>query len=261
MQVDWITTIAQIINFLVLVYLLKRFLYQPIVTAMERREAHISQRLEDAAQQSAEAQQQGDSYQKQLQELEQHREQLLSEAKKAAEAQRMQLMDELRNEIATIRTRWQEEVEREQQAFLVQARQMIGEQVCQVARQALDELADSELEQQMLAVFQQKLASVPAADKQKLAQNAAKSGLRILSHFPLPASMQATLRSLVHAHLDRELDTELAIEFEQVPELICGISLKAPGFKLEWNLDSYLARIDEQLRSRLSLTTPVSQNE
>ena len=45
MQVDWITTIAQIINFLVLVYLLKRFLYGPIVSAMIHREAHIAERV------------------------------------------------------------------------------------------------------------------------------------------------------------------------------------------------------------------------
>lgn len=255
MRVDWITTIAQIINFLVLVYLLKRFLYQPIVAAMDRRETHITQRLEDAAQQSAEARQQGDTYQKQLQELEQQREQLVTEAKKEAETQRIQLMDELRNEIATIRTRWHEEVEREQQAFLTQARQMVGEQVCLVARQALGELANTELEAQMLAVFQQRLAAVPADDKTRLAQSAAETGLRVQTHFPLPTTMQETIRAIIQEQLNSELDTELDIEFEQVPELICGISLKAPGFKLEWNIDNYLTHIDEQLVSRLSVAT------
>ena len=139
MQVDWITTIAQIINFLVLVYLLRRFLYRPIVAAMDRREAHVAQRLEEAAQQSTLAQQQGNDYREKLHDLEQQREQLIEAAKREAEAQRIQLMDELRSEITTIRSRWHEEVKREQQAFLDQARQMVGDQVCRVARQALDE--------------------------------------------------------------------------------------------------------------------------
>lgn len=251
MQVDWITTIAQIINFLVLVYLLKRFLYQPILAAMDRREAHIAARLEEAAQQSAEAQQQGDDYRKQLQEWDRQREQMITEAKKEAEAQRTYLMDELRGEIASIRTRWHEEVEREQQAFLAQARQMVGEQVCLVARQALGDLANAELEKQMIDIFQQKLAAVSEDDKTRLTQSAAETGLRVQTHFRLVPAMQETIRGIIH----EQLASELVIHFEQIPELICGISLKAPGFKLEWNLDSYLANINEQLASRLSVAT------
>ena len=38
MLIDWFTVLAQIINFLILIYLLKRFLYGPIIRAMEERE-------------------------------------------------------------------------------------------------------------------------------------------------------------------------------------------------------------------------------
>ena len=249
MQVDWITTIAQIINFLVLVYLLKRFLYRPIVAAMNRREEHIAKRLEDAEQQSTEARQQGDAYRAQLQELERQREQLINEAKREAETQHIQLLDGLRDEIATIRTRWHEEVEREQQAFLAQARQMVGEQVCLVARQALGDLADAGLEKQMLGVFQKKLSEVPAHDREKLAESASETGLMLQTRFPLSPALQESITAIIH----EQIAATLTILFEQAPELICGINLKAPGFKLEWNLESYLAHIDEQLASSLSV--------
>lgn len=251
MQVDWITTIAQIINFLVLVYLLKRFLYGPIVAAMDRREEHVAQRLEAAAQQSTLAQQQGNDYREKLHELEQQREQLMEAAKREAETQRIQLMDELRNEIATIRTRWHEEVKREQHAFLDQARQMVGDQVCRVARQALGELSDAELETQMLEVFLNKLAQVPAEDKKRLAETATEKGLTIQTGFPLSPTMQEKLSSEIHQHIA----PALALHFEQLPALICGINLKGPGFKLEWNIESYLAHIDEQLAGRLAVAS------
>ena len=45
MDVDWITVSAQIVNFLILVWLLKRFLYRPVLNAMNRREQRIHQRL------------------------------------------------------------------------------------------------------------------------------------------------------------------------------------------------------------------------
>ena len=48
MHIDWLTVVAQIVNFLVLVYLLKRFLYGPILQAMDDRQAGIAARLQEA---------------------------------------------------------------------------------------------------------------------------------------------------------------------------------------------------------------------
>jgi len=251
MQVDWITTIAQIINFLVLVYLLKRFLYRPIVAAMNRREAHIAQRLDEAAEQSATAQQKTDAYNEKIRKLELQRDQLMEDARHDAETQRAQLLDALRDEIAVIRTRWHEEVQREKQAFLAQTRQMVGEQVCQVARQAFGDLADAELESQMLNVFHRKMAGIPSQDKASLAESATDKGLTVQTGFPLSTEMQAQLITLIHD----QLNSALAVHFEQVPALICGIALRGAGFKLEWNLESYLAHIDEQLSSPLHVAS------
>jgi F-type H+-transporting ATPase subunit b len=252
MQVDWITTIAQIINFLVLVYLLKRFLYRPIVAAMGRRETNIAQRLDEAAQQSAAAQQQTETYDQKLRELEQQSAQLIEEAKREAETQRAELLDALRGEIAEIRSRWRSEVERERQAFLAQTRQLVGEQVCRVAQQAFADLADSKLENQMLGVFLQKIAAVPAEDKARLAETATEKGLTVQTHFPLSPEMQNKLTAAIH----EQISNALAVHFEQAADLICGICLRGPGFKLAWNLDSYLAHIDEQLADHLNVATP-----
>lgn len=252
MTVDWITTIAQITNFLVLVYLLKRFLYRPIVAAMSRREAHIAQRLDEAAEQSAAAQQQIEAYNEKVRELEWQREQLMENAKRDAETQRTQLLDALRDEIAAIRNRWHEEVERERQAFLAQTRRMVGEQVCQVARQAFGDLADAELESQMLNVFLRKMAGVPSQDKARLAETATEKGLTVQTRFPLSPVMQEQLTTLIHD----QIGAALVVQFEQAPELICGIAVRGPGFKLEWNLASYLAGIDEQLSRQLHVASP-----
>ena len=48
MQIDWFTVVAQIVNFLILVWLLKKFLYGPIIRAMDDRERRIASRLEEA---------------------------------------------------------------------------------------------------------------------------------------------------------------------------------------------------------------------
>jgi F-type H+-transporting ATPase subunit b len=48
MLIDWFTVGAQVVNFLILVWLLKRFLYKPILHAIDERERRIAKELADA---------------------------------------------------------------------------------------------------------------------------------------------------------------------------------------------------------------------
>jgi F-type H+-transporting ATPase subunit b len=48
MLIDWFTVGAQIVNFLILVWLLKHFLYKPILDAIDAREKKIAAELADA---------------------------------------------------------------------------------------------------------------------------------------------------------------------------------------------------------------------
>ena len=66
MQIDWLTVSAQLINFLVLVWLLKRFLYRPVMDAMQRREQHIAARIGAAEQQEGLADQRERRYRDEL---------------------------------------------------------------------------------------------------------------------------------------------------------------------------------------------------
>ena len=56
MSIDWITVVAQIANFLVLVWLLKRFLYRPILDGIDAREAEITRRMAEAGEAQKKAQ-------------------------------------------------------------------------------------------------------------------------------------------------------------------------------------------------------------
>ena len=63
MLIDWFTVIAQVVNFLILVWLLKRFLYRPILNAIDAREKRIAAKIADADAKEAEAQKQREEYQ------------------------------------------------------------------------------------------------------------------------------------------------------------------------------------------------------
>ncbi|MGB5444499.1 MAG: F0F1 ATP synthase subunit B, partial [Psychromonas sp.] len=96
MSIDWFTVLAQIINFLVLVWLLKRFLYQPILDALDARERRIAKTLSDAADTEKQAQQERDLFLHKNQQIEKQSEKLLQTATKAANTEAHRLLEKAR---------------------------------------------------------------------------------------------------------------------------------------------------------------------
>src|SRR5450755_417344 len=96
MLIDWFTIGAQALNFLILVWLLKRFLYKPILHAIDAREKRIAAELADADAKKAEAKKDRDEFQHKIEEFDQQRAALLSKATDEAKAVRQRLLDEAR---------------------------------------------------------------------------------------------------------------------------------------------------------------------
>ena len=98
MQIDWLTVTAQILNFLVLAWLLKRFLYRPVIDAMTQREQRIATRLAQAAQREAQAQAEARTYSDKVAAFDRDRQAQLAQAREAAEHERRSLLESARGE-------------------------------------------------------------------------------------------------------------------------------------------------------------------
>src|ERR1700688_2249451 len=96
MLIDWFTVGAQVLNFVILVWLMKRFLYKPIIHAIDAREERIATELADGAAKKAEAQKERDEFQHKNEEFDQQRAALLSQAADEAKTERQRLLDEAR---------------------------------------------------------------------------------------------------------------------------------------------------------------------
>ena len=97
MPIDWFTVVAQAINFLILVWLLKRFLYKPILHAIDEREKGIAAQLAQAEAKKAESQKERDDFQHKNEAFDQERAALLKKAADEANRERQRLLDEARN--------------------------------------------------------------------------------------------------------------------------------------------------------------------
>jgi F-type H+-transporting ATPase subunit b len=243
MQLDWLTVIAQMVNFLVLVALLKRFLYGPIIRVMEQRQEHIAGRLQEAQERLTAAEQQAALYQANLEELQRTRDSILVKAREEAELQRQSLLEQARQEVGQLQERWHDALRQEQETFLRELRQHAGTQVCAVARRALMDLAGADLEGGMLDAFIERLQELDAEARLKLAEavQTATPGVVIRSAFALPSDRRQQMLVAVQNGIAASAEVHFAID----PELICGLELEVPGSKLAWNLTQYLDNLEE----------------
>ncbi|HQA70684.1 MAG TPA: F0F1 ATP synthase subunit B, partial [Deltaproteobacteria bacterium] len=150
MHIDPFILAAQIINFLILAYLLKRFLYDKIVQAMNVREAGIARRLSEADRLKAEARQALADSEKRKYAIDAQAADMLDQARLAADQEKNQLMKEVREEVSLMHRRWIEALEMEKSAFLEDLKRHAGAYVFKTVRQVLIDLADEELEQRMV---------------------------------------------------------------------------------------------------------------
>jgi len=254
MQIDWITVAAQIVNFLVLAWLLHRFLYGPITRAMERREQRIAQRLSDADQKRADAEKEALAFHTQQQALEDRREQILADARADADTERKRLYEEARQEVAAQKQAWHNDMEQQRAEFLRSVRQRAQEHFFALARRALGDLADSSLEEQMGRVFCAKLAALDESEKVKLAEAGRRNDGQAIVRSAFALSPD-TWRDIEKTVRDKIL-AGAAVRFDQDAGVLCGLELKMGGQTVAWSLDSYFEALEAQIDKDLGERSP-----
>ena len=237
MKIDWFTFIAQIVNFLVLVWLLKRFLYQPILDAIDAREKRVAAQLEDAAKQKADAEGERAEFQKKNEELDQQRADLMKQATESADAERTRLLEQTRTESDALRERLKKELADEQEnigrAIVKQTRQ----EVFAIARKTLTDLGGVSLEERMAIVFIERVNQLSA---EEAAQFAGADSAQIRSAFELPSATQ----SAIETALKEKFGLSNPISFVTDAEVIGGIEFSANGRKIEWSVEAYLKALE-----------------
>lgn len=244
MTIDWITVSAQIVNFLILVWLLQRFLYRPVIRAMDQREQRIADRLNEARDREQAAEEESRRYQRELDKLEQQREKILAQAREDAEGQNRQLLEEGRDKAAAAREAWQRQVDREKEEFLSNLRRRSAEAVQEMTHKVLTELADTDLEARIADRFIGRLGSLDEESRQAFADSD-DGTVNIASAFDLDSTVRGRLTQAVHEHLAKELE----VEYSQSDDLLCGIVLDHKGRRLSWNIADYLDELTDRVES------------
>lgn len=230
MSLDPFTFVAQMVNFAILLWILKKVLYGPVLAAIAAREqaylarqAHLDELEKVCQDQTAALDQERLTLQRQREEMTREG---LREASEIKEGE----LSRNRREVALLRQRWEQAVEEQKDAFLTRLRERTGRTVLTVVRRVLTDLSGSQ-------------------ELQKLAVD------RFLSRYP-ERDPEASVLVRSAAEIDSTQRAALESRFSQVayeldPGLVLGLELVKDGQRVGWSIPQYLEGLNAEFETSL----------
>ena len=247
MQLNWSTFLLEVVNFLILVWILKRFLYKPVLDAIARRKAAIDKTLADAESKHKHAEALELQYQNRLADWGREKEELRSALSEELRVQRERLTAELKTKL---------EQERDKERVLAKRRltemedhaaeQGIAKGVQFTAR-LLERIAGPELEARLIGVALEDLSCLPALQLKAL-QEACRDrqrGTKVVSAFPL----SEVQRSQIVRALQQVIHETIAATFEEDSSLVAGLRISAGPWTVRANLHDELQFFAEMVKT------------
>lgn len=252
MLIDWFTVIAQVVNFLILVWLMKRYLYQPILKALAAREQRIAASLADAAAKVADAVKEREEYTRKNTEFDRERAAVMFKAQDEAGQERNRLFEVARNDADAFRDKLQGKLSGEYNQLRELINHRTRDEVFAIARKTLADLAGATLEERMAEVFIVRLQGLDSGEQARLTAMLKSPDMPVIvrSAFELAPAQHAAIEDAIRT----AFAAKAPVQFEIVPGLVSGIELIMQGQKVAWSIADYLASlekgVDELIKER-----------
>jgi F-type H+-transporting ATPase subunit b len=232
--IDWFTVGAQAVNFMILVWLLHRYLYKPVLAAIDAREQKIAAKIKDAQTQETQAKTASEELRQRNAAFDGERAALMRKATEEGAAERQRLIGSARQDADLLRTKLTQSLSAERAELGRQLSVRIQAEVFALTRKALSELAGASLEDRMIEVLINRLRELP--EKQRL--ELAGTVLARSAYEPSPSG-----RTKLEAAIHECLGADVAVRFETAPAVVCGFELSVDGVKLAWSVADYLSTL------------------
>lgn len=244
MELDWTTFLLEVINFLILVWVLKRFLYQPVLNLIEKRRQTIKADLARAATVQEEAEVLKNQYEKRLQDWEQEKRTAFDALELELAQERGKKLQHIEDEVAKQHLKHQARDQQQQAQWRSQAEVEALQLGSAFAVRLLQGLAGPELDLRLQKLFIDQLVALPENALRQLREGwqGGSSGIEVLSATPLDAARQHAIRQALEKNLG---PSEGQWQFSQDESLIAGLRVSIGSWMLQANLQDELRFFSE----------------
>ena len=237
MTFNWWTFLFQVLNFVVLAYVLHRLLYRPLREAIDKRRKATAQAQADAEKARQEAESLQQRLQKQLAELEQQRQETVRQAREQAEGERKKVLAETERALQQRRDESHKALERERAEALQALHGEVVAQATELARRLLSEASDQTLHRQLTLRVVDTLNELPEAEREALRTNwPIDDGAVLETAQDLDGATLGQLEKAVNAVAGRKV----VLTLQPRPDLIGGVRLRLAGHVWDGSLAGQL---------------------
>lgn len=239
MELDWTTFLLEIVNFLILIWVLQRFLYRPVQDAIRRRREAIEQTLSQAREAQGEGERLRQQYGNRLAEWEREKEEARAGLSKEIDAERAQKMEALRTEVAQEQERSRVLEERRTEELRRHIEEEAGTRAALFGARLLGRLATSDLEARIVEVFLEDLRGLSDEKREPLKAACREKGVRIAITTAYP--LRIDQRSMLTTTLREFADDTVPCEFAEDRTLLAGVCVGIGPWVLRANLRDELS--------------------
>jgi len=242
MNFSWWTFALQAANFLILVWLLQRFLFKPVKAIVARRKEEIARALSEASAEKESAERLKQEIEAERTQIGAERQKMIDEARVQLSAERQKIIEDARDEGEKIRKQTSKRLDEERAVAASELFERTVALATNLAERLLRELAGSSMEQPFLGSVIAYLDQLPAQERTKLLPPSGDGTLLVTTAHPLGVPEQSQWRE----QLAKRLRADLGIKFSADPGLIAGTVITFPHAILRFNWrDSLTAALKE----------------
>lgn len=235
LELSWTTFLLEIVNFLILVWILKRFLYKPVLNVIDRRRAEIEATLREADSRQAEAGEMKARYEERLDAWEKEKAEAYESLRADLQAEQTRAMTVLQQDLAKAREKEEALSQRRTDELTRKSEAVAIERATRFAARLFSRFAGPELEARLVDLVIEDLGRL--SDDRLAALRAAGNGteepVAVHSAFPLNSKQQQALHKALST---LPLGTDRQMEFAQDPDLVAGLSISVGPWVLRANL-------------------------
>ena len=241
LDINLSTLLLQIANFLILAFILTRFLFKPLKKTLDERANRVTRAVEEAEKATSEAKDLRLEYEKKHENIDAEIAALKNEARIVIDQTRQQMLQEAYQEIEAMRTRAQEEIEQQRTDALLLHRSRIGELVATLTQRMMKGVLSPQLHQAYLDTFLDQLRSVQLEGRIST-NNGEPISTELITATPLVQENKTRIAATLEAVISKPIDLACRVD----ASLIAGAMVRFGDMLIDGSLQGQL----QQLRSR-----------
>jgi len=242
MNISWFEIIAQIINFFIILFILQKLLYKPVMKAMAQRQERIQKAQIEADMKMKEATELIDAYDKKIEDMQNEKREILEDARTQAQEKKESLLGDYKKEAESKRRVYLKEIEDEKENFARHLRKNLGESAVKIASHILNAISTKGLEGEVFNtfIFELKNMNKNIPDPEDLKE---EEHVQINSFQDLSKDEKKTIEDV----LKKQLKNVKEINYDTDPALILGYELLLETYTVHTNIKNYLNEIEKDI--------------